>query len=220
MIKTSVIITAGGLGKRMKSTLPKQFMLLHEKPILMHTIALFYHFDPKIEIILTIPEDWMNYWEELVAEQDFQIPHRVVSGGEERYHSVKNALVHCHGEYIMVHDGVRPIVQNELIERCLQKVKKSDAVIPVIPVFESLRHRTNGKTEAVDRSEYLIVQTPQCFKREVIFKGYENEYHEGVFDDASIVEKAGYEIFTVQGDKSNIKITHQTDLKIAALLLK
>lgn len=220
MPTTSVIITAGGIGKRMKSSLPKQFLLVNEKPILMHTIEQFYHYDPKFELILTLPEDWHHFWEELMAEHDFQIPHRVVSGGEQRYHSVKNALNYCQGDYIFVHDGVRPVVDNDLIARCVQKLRKSDAVIPVVPVFESLRKNVDGHTVAVDRTEYIIVQTPQCFKREAILKGYEKDFHPGVTDDATIVEEAGYLITTVQGNKNNIKITHQADLKIAELLLK
>lgn len=219
MATTSVIITAGGIGKRMKSSLPKQFLLVDEKPILMHTIEQFYHYDSKFELILTLPEDWHLFWEELMAEHDFQIPHRIVSGGEERYHSVKNALNYCQGDYILVHDGVRPIVDHDLIARCLQKLRKKDAVIPVVPVYESLRKNVDGKTIAVDRKDYIIVQTPQCFKREAILKGYEKDYHEGVTDDATIVEEAGYTIHTVQGNKNNIKITHQNDLKIAEAIL-
>lgn len=219
MATTSVIITAGGIGKRMKSSLPKQFLLVNEKPILMHTIEQFYHFDPKFELILTLPDDWHLFWEELMAEHDFRIPHRVVSGGEERYHSVKNALNHCCGDQILVHDGVRPIVDHDLITRCLQKLRKKDAVIPVVPVYESLRQNKDGKTVAVDRKDYIIVQTPQCFKREAILKGYEKDFHEGVTDDATIVEEAGFVIHTVQGNKNNIKITHQGDLKIAETIL-
>jgi 2-C-methyl-D-erythritol 4-phosphate cytidylyltransferase len=219
MATTSVIITAGGIGKRMKSSLPKQFLLVNQKPILMHTIEQFYHFDAKFELILTLPDDWHLFWEELMVEHDFRIPHRVISGGEERYHSVKNALSICSGDQILVHDGVRPIVDHDLIERCLKKLRNKDAVIPVVPVYESLRQNVNGKTAAVDRKEYIIVQTPQCFKREAILKGYEKDFHEGVTDDATIVEEAGFEIYTVQGNKNNIKITHQGDLKIAETIL-
>lgn len=217
----SVIITAGGIGKRMNSSLPKQFIQIADKPILMYTIEKFYHFDPKCQILITLPEDWKPYWEELVVEQDFKIPHRVVTGGDERYHSIKNALQFCYGDYIAVHDGVRPLVDSETIQKCIAKLRKSNAVIPVGLIAESLRRKGgDGKTIAVDRDEFLIVQTPQCFKRETLEKAYSLEYHVGITDDAGLAEEAGFIISTVQGNPENIKITTQADLKYAELFLK
>jgi 2-C-methyl-D-erythritol 4-phosphate cytidylyltransferase len=217
----SVIITAGGIGKRMNSSLPKQFIRIFDKPILMYTIEKFYHFDPKSQILVTIPEDWKSYWEELVIEQDFRIPHRVVTGGDERYHSIKNAIHYCYGDIIAVHDGVRPLVTDETIQKCIAKLRKSDAVVPVISVVESLRKReSKSGTVAVDRSEYLIVQTPQCFKRDVLEKAYALDYHSKITDDAGLVEEAGYSISTVEGNPENVKITTQADLKYAELFLR
>ena len=217
----SVIITAGGIGKRMNSSLPKQFIQIEEKPILMYTIEKFYHFDPKCQILITLPEDWKSYWEELVIEQDFKIPHRVVSGGDERYHSIKNAIQFCYGDYIAVHDGVRPLVNEATIQRCIAKLKKVDAVIPVVSIAESVRKKEkNGKTFAVDRNDFLIVQTPQCFKRETLEKAYSLIYHSKITDDAGLVEEAGFIISTVPGNQENIKITTQADLKYAELFLK
>jgi 2-C-methyl-D-erythritol 4-phosphate cytidylyltransferase len=216
----SVIITAGGIGKRMNSSLPKQFILMFEKPILMYTIECFYHFDPKCQILITLPEDWKEYWEELVTEHEFKVPHRVVSGGDERYHSIKNALQYCYGDYVAVHDGVRPLVSEETIKRCLQKLRKMDAVIPIHTIAESLREKDGrGGTKAVDRSKFLIVQTPQCFKREVLEAAYNLPYHAAITDDASLVEGAGFKITTVEGNPENIKITTQADLKYAELFL-
>jgi len=220
MSKYSVIITAGGIGKRMGSTLPKQFILVKDKPILMHTIERFYHFDPAAQMIITLPEEWKAYWEGIIAERDFRIPHRVVSGGEERYHSIKNALKYCIGQYVMVHDGVRPLVSVETLERCYKEVKQSDAVIPVVPVFESLRKKSDSGTSAVDRNEYVLVQTPQCFKKEVIQRAYDLEFSEDITDDATLVEKCEYDITTVAGNEENIKITNQSDLAFAEHLLK
>ena len=217
----SVIITAGGIGKRMNSSLPKQFILMFEKPILMYTIECFYHFDPKCQILVTLPEDWKEYWEELVTEHEFKVPHRVVSGGDERYHSIKNALQFCYGDYIAVHDGVRPLVDEDTIHKCIAKLRKHDAVIPVGLIAESLRRKGgDGKTIAVDRNEFLIVQTPQCFKRETLVKTYDLKYHPGITDDAGLAEEAGFIISTVQGNPENIKITTQADLKYAELFLK
>ncbi|MCJ8290333.1 MAG: 2-C-methyl-D-erythritol 4-phosphate cytidylyltransferase [Crocinitomicaceae bacterium] len=219
MSNKSVIITAGGIGRRMQSSLPKQFILINEKPILMYTIKVFYDFDPKIEILLTLPEDWRNYWEELLIEHDFKIPHRIISGGKERYNSIKNALEKCTGEVIAVHDGVRPLVEKETIQQCFEEAKKSGAAIPVIPIAESMRREVIGGTEIVDRSQFLIVQTPQCFQREILLKAYQQPYHQGITDDASLVEESGQTIETISGNDSNIKITTQSDLKYAGMFL-
>lgn len=216
----SVIITAGGMGKRMGSSLPKQFMLVKEKPILMYTIELFYHFNASFQLILTLPQDWIQHWEELRLQHDFMIPHRIVSGGEQRYHSIKNALDFCSGDYVLVHDGVRPMVSDETLTNCLEQSKNKDAVIPVVPIYESLRKKTGAQTEIVDRSEYLLVQTPQVFKREVLEQAYKQPFHVGITDDAGLVENAGFEISTVEGNVENIKITSQDDLKYAELYFK
>ena len=220
MAKYSAIITAGGTGKRMGSTLPKQFILVNEKPILMHTIERFYHFDTSIQLILTLPEDWEQHWQELRQEYDFIIPHRIVAGGDERYHSVKNALEYCQGDYVLVHDGVRPMVSDATLSNCIEAIQNREAVIPVIPINESLRMKNGAKTQAVDRSEYVLVQTPQVFKRGVLEQAYQQSFHAGITDDAGLVEQAGFEIFTVEGNAENIKITGQDDLKYAELYFK
>ena len=214
-----MIITAGGIGKRMRSSLPKQFISINQKPILMYTISVFYEFDPKIEILLTLPEDWLNYWEELLHEHDFKIPHRIISGGKERYDSIKNALEKCTGDLIAVHDGVRPLVELDTIKHCFAEAEKSGAAIPVVPIAESMRRKIDGGTEIVDRSEYLIVQTPQCFQRDILIAAYEQPFHPGITDDASLVEQMGHVVETISGNDSNIKITTQSDLKYAGMFL-
>ncbi len=219
MSNYSVIITAGGIGRRMRSSLPKQFIQVNEKPILMYTIKVFYDFDPTIEILLTLPEDWKSYWEELLQEHDFKIPHRVIDGGKERYDSIKNALKKCTGKMIAVHDGVRPLVEQDTIKHCFQEAEKSGAAIPVVPIAESMRKKNGESTEIVNREDYLIVQTPQCFQRDILFGAYENSYHEGITDDASLVEEAGHPVETIIGNDSNIKITTQSDLKYAGMFL-
>lgn len=219
-MSTSVIITAGGIGKRMGKKLPKQFILIKEKPILMYTIECFYHFDPTIQIILTLPADWKSYWDDLIEEYEFNIPHRIVSGGTERYHSIKNALAYCTGEVIAIHDGVRPLVSDETIDSCFRLVQKLKAVIPVVPVTESLRKRSLEGTTPVNRSEYVLVQTPQVFLSDIIKRAYERPYHAGITDDAGLVEENGVKVFTVPGNEANIKITTQIDLSIAEYLLK
>lgn len=219
MSKFSIIITAGGIGKRMESSLPKQFITINEKPMLMYTIEKFYHFDPKVQIIVTLPEEWIEYWEALIAENDFKVPHRVVSGGKERYHSIKNALQYCLGDYISIHDGVRPLVSHQTMKNCAKNIRRFDAIVPVVPLVDSLRKKNGKATTAVDRSDYLLVQTPQCFKSEVLKKAYEQEFHSGITDDASLVEQAGFKITPVEGNVENIKITCQADLHYAELFL-
>jgi 2-C-methyl-D-erythritol 4-phosphate cytidylyltransferase len=203
----------------MRSSLPKQFIQVNEKPILMYTIKVFYDFDPTIEILLTLPEDWKSYWEELLQEHDFKIPHRVVSGGKERYDSIKNALKKCTGQMIAVHDGVRPLVEQDTIKHCFEEAEKSGAAIPVVPIAESMRKKNGNGTEIVDRNDFLIVQTPQCFQRDILLGAYENPFHEGITDDASLVEEAGHTVETISGNDSNIKITTQSDLKYAGMFL-
>ena len=204
----------------MQSSLPKQFIQINEKPLLMYTIERFYRFDPTTEILLTLPEEWLGYWESLLSEHDFKLPHRVIAGGAERYDSIKNALAKCTGSIIGVHDGVRPLVEEETIRHCFLAAETKGAVIPVVNIVESLRRKTGATTEIVDRSEYIIVQTPQCFQREILLEAYKLPFHAGITDDASLVEEAGYTIETIAGNESNIKITTQFDLKYAEVFLR
>lgn len=220
MSKVSVILTAAGIGRRMQSSLPKQFMLVNDKPVLMYTIERFYQYDPKMELILTLPREWLSYWESIMSEYDFHIPHRIVEGGKERYNSIKNALHFCSGDIVAVHDGVRPLVSHETIKTCIQAAQSSGAAVPVVAISESIRCLEGNASKAVNRANYKVVQTPQCFQREVLQKAYEQDHHEGITDDASLAEAAGQEIELVDGNVENIKITTQSDLKYAGLFLK
>ena len=219
MNKISVIITAGGIGKRMGGDLPKQFIPLSGKPVLLRTLECFYNFDTNFELILTLPSDWHAYWKESVQEFKCSIPHTLVSGGEERFHSIKNALDYCSGTYILVHDGVRPFVAKETIQACIEALATNDAVIPVLTIKESLRERLGSSSHAVDRSKFLLVQTPQCFRSSVLRDAYNLEYHSGITDDATLVESLGIDIQLIQGNEDNIKITTQIDLIIAEAIL-
>lgn len=220
MNKYSVIITAGGIGKRMGGDLPKQFLLLNNVPMLMHTMRVFHNFDSSAQLILTLPSDWQEYWTTLCANHHFEIPHHVVNGGKERYHSIQNALNYCDGEYVAIHDAVRPLVNQKTLLNCWNGVREFGAVIPVLDLKESLRKVEKNKSKAVDRSQFRIVQTPQCFKTEILTVAYQKSFHEGITDDASLVEEAGYEIHLVDGNEQNIKITTPTDLRFAEFLLK
>jgi 2-C-methyl-D-erythritol 4-phosphate cytidylyltransferase len=219
-MKKFVIIVAGGSGSRMGTLIPKQFIVLAGKAVLMHTIQVFYDYDPMSEIILVLPENQHDFWNQLCGEHRFKLPHKVVTGGETRFHSVKNGLSQVDSEGIVfIHDGVRPLVSQATLERCYNKASLSGNAIPVLPVTESLRKINGELSVAVDRSDYFSVQTPQTFRSEVILKSFQQPYEQSFTDDASVAEKAGFEIHLVEGNPENIKITTPTDLIFAQALM-
>jgi 2-C-methyl-D-erythritol 4-phosphate cytidylyltransferase len=220
MNKFSIIITAGGIGKRMGGDLPKQFLELNNLPMLMHTIRVFHDFDSSAQLILTLPTEWQEYWSNLCDKHHFNLPHQVVDGGKERFHSIQNALNFCEGEYVAIHDGVRPLVDQRTLKNCWKGVLEFGAVIPVLDLKESLRKVEENESKAVNRSEFRIVQTPQCFKKDLLLLAYQKAFHNGITDDASLVEEAGYVIHLVEGNEQNIKITTPTDLRFADFILK
>jgi len=217
------IIVAGGKGERMGAKVPKQFLQLKGKPILMHTIEKFKSTFPDIQIILALPNNQMDYWEVLCKEHSFTIAHQIVEGGETRFHSVKNALTQIDEKGIIaVHDGVRPLVSEKTIRTCFEKATAEGNAIPVIDVVDSLRflNKQEGSNKAVPRSCYKSVQTPQCFQSDLLKKAYQQEFDSTFTDDASVVEKLGKIIHLVEGNKENIKVTTEEDLIIAEVLLK
>lgn len=219
MTSFSIIITAGGIGKRMGSTIPKQFIEVAKLPILMHTINCFYFFDKNCQIIITLPEDWKEYWNQLLIDYSFEVPHIIVDGGKERYDSIKNALSECTNTLIAVHDGVRPLVSHSTIERCIKLAEEKGTAIPTLALKESLRKIEEDRTISVERINYLSVQTPQFFKADILRKAYTIPYHEGITDDASLVEEAGFQIEVTEGNEENIKVTSPIDLKFINLLI-
>jgi len=220
-MKKFVIIVAGGSGNRMGSAIPKQFLELCGKPVLMHTIQTFHNFDPESKVILVLSEDQQPLWNGLCLKHSFSLLHQVVSGGKTRFYSVLNALSQIDGEGIVfIHDGVRPLVSQETIEKCNQMAQKNGNAIPVLSVNESLRKQEGDQNISVDRSQYFSVQTPQTFRSDQILKAYEQDFDPAYTDDASVAEKAGFPIFMVEGNRENIKITTPIDLVIAGALLK
>jgi 2-C-methyl-D-erythritol 4-phosphate cytidylyltransferase len=217
----TVIIVAGGRGKRMGNNIPKQFLKLNDTPVLLLTMLRFYDYDNKIKIILALPEDEIRTWETIRSQINNVPPHIVVEGGKERFFSVKNSLAHVgKGEIVAIHDGVRPFVSIETISRCFGKAGQSGAAIPVIPLTESIRYFENeDKSLALDRENYRIVQTPQVFNSDILIPAYEQPYSNDFTDDASVVEKSGHHVSTVEGNIENIKITTPLDMKIAAEML-
>ncbi len=210
-----VIIVAGGRGLRMGSELPKQFLLLGGKPVLMHTIDAFYRYDADIQVVLVLPRDHQDYWKSLCSSYHFEIPHRIVDGGETRFHSVRNGLQVIGGTGLVgVHDGVRPFVSKEVIERCYLEAEQKQAVIPVVEVVETVRHLQGDESSTVPRNEYRLVQTPQVFSVPLLKKAYLQPYSPSFTDDASVVESFGEKVFLTEGNRENIKITTPFDLII------
>ena len=222
-MKKSVIIVAGGKGNRFKSELPKQFIKLDNKPILMHTIKAFYDFEQTIEIIVVLPEDQIDFWKELCLKYKFEIEHKVVSGGETRFHSVKNGLAKIASSGVVgIHDGVRPLVDRQTIRNCYTIAKQRGNAIPVLALVDSVREINEvGENKMVDRTKYKLIQTPQVFKSELILAAFSQEYHNSFTDDASVLEAYnGSAIHLVEGNRQNIKITTPEDLIYAKVILK
>lgn len=213
------VIVAGGIGKRMGGDLPKQFLEVGGKPILVHTLECFHRFDATIEMVVVMAESWVDTWSSLVDKHDVPA-HKVVVGGKERFHSVKNGLDSLSGEGVVaIHDAVRPLVSHETLARCFDTADSKGNAIPVVPLKESLRMLEDGENSAVDRSKFRVVQTPQCFKLALIQSAFSQGYNSLFTDDASVFESAGNAIHLVDGNDENIKITTPADLQFAALML-
>ena len=215
------IIVAGGRGLRMGGELPKQFLPLCGKPVLMRTLELF---EGEVSrIILVLPEDHIPFWQELCQKYHFTLPHTVALGGETRFHSVRSGLSHLpQAGLVAVHDGVRPLASRALIRRSFEEAERSGAALPACPVTDSLRLRQDeGKSEAVDRSRYVAVQTPQTFDLGRLQQAYEQAYSPLFTDDASVYEAASLGSITlIDGEETNIKLTTPRDLLLAELLLR
>ena len=213
MLKKFALIVAGGSGNRMNQTLPKQFLELAGKPILMHTFEAFQRFDPTIGFILVLPENQFEYWKQMCTTYKFNIPHQLAPGGAVRFESVKNGLNLIDEDGIVfIHDGVRPLVSRQTLQNCLNGTLEKGNALPVIPVSESVRFIDESKSRALDRSKYFLVQTPQTFKVSVIKEAYTQPYSDWFTDDASVLEHSGTIINTVNGNRENIKITYPEDL--------
>ena len=218
-MKKHIIIVAGGKGLRMGGDIPKQFLPVCGKPVLMRTLEAFHVYDASIHLILVLPVSQQAYWKQLCEEYQFNLAHEIADGGETRFHSVKNglALIKENG-LVGVHDGVRPFVSQEVIARCYDEALSLKAVIPVVGVVETVRHLTEEGSETVPRDQYKLVQTPQVFDVALLRRAYEQTYTDMFTDDASVVEALGEKVYLVEGNRENIKLTTPFDLKLAELL--
>ena len=223
-----IIIVAGGKGLRMGSDIPKQFLPVGGRPVLMRTIERFREYSDNLQIILVLPKAQQDYWRQLCQEYNFPLPqqegdrggaYQLADGGETRFHSVQHglALIPDDAQGIVgVHDGVRPFPSVEVIARCYETARIQKAVVPVVPVVETLRHVTEGTKP---RGDYRLVQTPQTFDIQLLKAANRQPYNDNFTDDASVVEAFGFDITLVDGNRENIKITTPYDLRIAEVLI-
>lgn len=220
-MKNSAIIVAGGTGTRMGTGIPKQFLLLDGKPLLMYSIAAFASALPDISIVVALHEGFIQTWKDLCRKNNFNLPHHIVPGGQTRYHSVKNALTEVPDEHMVgIHDAARPLISLPLIRKLYETACVLGNAIPVIAVNESLREIRGDQSIAANRSVFRIVQTPQVFVASTLKTAYDGLYDPAFTDDASVIEHAGGKIHLVTGETTNIKITFPSDLDYAWCFLK
>jgi 2-C-methyl-D-erythritol 4-phosphate cytidylyltransferase len=225
-----IIIVAGGKGLRMGGEIPKQFLPIGGRPILMRTLERFREYSTTLQIILVLPKDQHDYWLQLCKEYDFKVDYQMTDGGETRFHSVQHglALIPDDAEGVVgVHDGVRPFPSIEVIRKCYETARVKQAVIPVIPVVETLRVidpigtiETIVPSHTVPRSDYRLVQTPQTFNIQLLKAANRQPFNDNFTDDASVVEAFGQEITLVEGNRENIKITTPYDMIVAEALVQ
>ncbi len=215
------VIVAGGSGSRMGTQVPKQFLLLHSRPVLWHTLNAFLNAYEDLEIVLVLPEEHMETGQKILGAT--HAPHRIraITGGETRFHSVKKGL-DCLSDrsIIFVHDGVRCLVTPSLIHRCFDKALETGNAIPAIRCMDSIRVEMPEGNQAIDRDKIRIIQTPQTFSSELLQSAFGQVYQESFMDEAVVVERMGVKINLVEGDPSNIKITRPIDLMIAEKILE
>lgn len=217
-----LILVAGGKGLRMGTDVPKQFLLLDGKPVLMRTIERFLEAMPKLRIVLVLPAAHIDYWHSLCEQYNFRVPLKIAYGGEERFYSVRNGLAEVDDPDALcaVHDAVRPLVSVEVIRHAFREAAIHGAVIPAVSAVDSVRLKTeNGLFLAVDRRDVMLVQTPQVFQYSVLAQAYAQPYLPTFTDDASVVESFGHSIHLIEGNRENIKITTPLDISLAELLL-
>lgn len=206
----------------MQSPIPKQFLKLDGKPLLLHSIAAFADYDPSITIILVLPADQFAQWEKITEEFQLPVPVKITAGGETRFESVKNglALIDDENGIVAVHDAVRPLVTVKTIATSFKAAERYGNAVPAIPLSDSIRQIVSTQSVALDRSKYCLIQTPQCFAVPLLKKAYAQEYKYTFTDDASVVESIGEAIRLVDGNEDNFKLTTPTDLVIAEALMK
>lgn len=219
----SAIVVAGGKGTRMGGALPKQFLEIGGKPILMHTLEVFFRVDSAIHLIVVLPEEEVSFWQKLVILHDFAIPHQVIVGGSSRFQSVRNGLhaIPFEDGLVAIHDGVRPLVTEQVISKSFELAKEAGSAIPVIALKDSIRELdASGKSKFRDRQHYRLVQTPQTFQLKKIQQAFLVTESDQFTDDATVYENQGWQVTLFEGNPDNIKITTPEDLEFASFLME
>ena len=215
-----LILVAGGSGTRMGTEIPKQFLMLGAKPVLLHTLEKFYSADPDLEIVIVLPATEQERWNIICKEYQVNIPHAIADGGNSRSSSVANGLQTCKAQgVIAVHDAVRPLLSVDLIRNCFEEARKNGTAIPCVPLKDSIRKVEGVANRNVDREQFKLIQTPQCFKSDILRKAYAAWDGNSKSDDAGLVEMIGQSIHLCQGEADNIKITDSSDLLFAESLI-
>jgi len=216
-----VLLTAGGIGSRMHTSTPKQFLEIAGKPLLMYSLEAFLQYDRHLRFVVVLPEEHTHFWKDTCREHHFAYPHQVVQGGPTRFHSVQNGLKHVPNDTLVaVHDGVRPLVSVPTIARVFASAEKYGNAVPCVNPKESIRMMEKEGSRPLNREKVRIVQTPQAFHTNLLKKAYEKEYSDQFSDDASLLESTGIVINLVEGNYENLKITTPEDLVLAEALLK
>jgi 2-C-methyl-D-erythritol 4-phosphate cytidylyltransferase len=219
-MKKYAIVVAGGSGTRMGTSLPKQFMLLRDKPVLYYTLKVFLEAYDDLEIVLVLPVDYTDMGQEIIDAFFDKERIRITAGGDTRFQSVKNGLSLIDEESIIfVHDGVRCLVTKEMIQRCYLQAVETGTAIPVVPSKDSIRLITEEGNEALDRNKVMLVQTPQTFHSKILLSAFQIDYKDKFTDEATVVEAYGMKVSLVEGEENNIKITRPVDLLIAESIL-
>jgi len=220
-MKAYVIIVAGGVGTRMKSDRPKQFIDLNGVPVIVHTMRAFLRYRSDIQIIVSVHKNYKSHLEGIISKYQLPSSTLIVIGGETRFDSVKNGLkvIGDKEGIVAIHDAARPLVSTPTIRACFETAAIKGNAIPCVLVNESMRKISNNINQAVNRNEYRIIQTPQCFKLNEILPAFETDYQSAFTDDATVLEAAGGKINLVEGNTENIKITSPHDLMLAQTLL-
>ncbi|WP_199119313.1 2-C-methyl-D-erythritol 4-phosphate cytidylyltransferase [Pedobacter sp. ASV28] len=220
-MKFYAIIVAGGSGKRMQASVSKQFLLLNGVPLMMHTLKAFHQSEIQPEIILVLNKESISYWNELCVKYSFTIPHFVVEGGRERFHSVRNGLLAIKEDGIIaIHDAVRPLIATHLINKCFKEASEKGNAVPCIKPSDTVRKFNDHTSKIINRDKLVLIQTPQTFSAEQLREAYRQNYSKKFTDDASVVEAAGFSINLIEGNRYNLKVTYPEDLELASYLLK
>ena len=219
-LKNYVLIVAAGSGSRMKSLLPKQFMELHGQPILLHTLNRFYSYDPTLTLYVVLHPEFVSYWNDLVRTLQISVPHTIVAGGKERFDSVLNGLNAINDDtgVVAIHDAVRPFVSLRTLESAFSTARVFGSAVPVLPLSDSLREVKESTSSVVDRNNFRLVQTPQCFDLAQLRLAFSQSYQPFFTDDAAVWEASGRNVVLIEGNRENFKITTQEDLRLAEAL--